>query len=134
MNVHEACTLINDNLAVKPGWHVHAQPAGGAEVWLRIWADTWDSSPQYAPGYERGRQIKPGGYRSITVSRMDNTLTVAAKVLREMLGMEIHEWREFFRVKAAGRWVAPFHPHRYDGRRAFGALDVTPPQELSDAA
>jgi hypothetical protein len=117
MQVTEAVDLINERMILKPGWTVRAQAAAGTDVTLLFSYDTRDSSEEYAPAYWRPAHFTDLP-RDIDVRGARSKSELLGLVLRTALELEMHEWLEFARYLGSdGRWHAPFHPHRTEGKQ-----------------
>ena len=112
----QAVAIIN-TAAWRPGWRVTAQRAviGGSDIWVQVRMDTYDSS-DITPGGSYSRPIVIGPMLPLDVTGLTRDQLLYA-VLQLVLFVDEHEHREFLRVRDEnGQWVAPFHPHRPDGR------------------
>lgn len=104
--------MINNELCYKPGYQVQARPNYRGMVDVNIDLYTHDSG---TPGYRE--RILAGGSYEIDCS--GSRLEVMKRLLDKFMEIEEHEWREFLRDKRT--FVAPFHPHRYDGNARWEA-------------
>lgn len=107
----------------KPGWRVFAETLTNQWreplVKMTVHIDTVNSDqPDAVQGYPenvtlvREAFLDPEEYRT--------EAQVFERVFQELLMIELHESREFFRVGSMMR--APFHPHRQEGNYAWAKL------------
>lgn len=122
MRVESAIALIN-NLVYKPGWHFTATDHTKrfeSTVLVRIDYPAVDSGRPNAMRDEpySSEDILPAAYASfpIVVDQCDDEGLYLA-MLQVILEIEMHEAREFLRVKPT--YWAPFHPHQTDGMRKW---------------
>ena len=116
MNTYEAARFIS-GMALRPGWRVVAVPYDG-KVLATFTLETFNSNEVFAPDYAAGQPFTRPVQHVIDVPATMSRATLAAEVLRLILETEAHEHMEFTRYQDdTGRWVAPCHPHRPEGRR-----------------
>jgi hypothetical protein len=115
----------------RPEWEIVAQP--------HYWADdtivvsyrlrTVDTSQvpdvRFPPDgkYYTGEKMTLGPVTADIDVRGLTEDGVLYRVLQYIEQLQRHEDREFMRVWRDGRWVAPFHPHTYDGQVGWNALE-----------
>lgn len=114
MNVASAVELINNSLVYKPGWAFTATDHTNRfedTIVVRIDYPAQNSNrDQAADGYPESIQT----YASFPLVVRDCTdEDLAFQVLQAVVKIEVHEAREFLRLKPT-MW-APFHPHNVDG-------------------
>lgn len=116
MNTTEAARFIN-GMALRPGWSVTAEPYGPGTVAVRFTLATYNSNEMFAPDYRADPFTRPVEHE-LRITPDMHRATIAAEIVRLMLETEAHEHSEFTRYQdETGRWVAPLHPHRPEGRK-----------------
>jgi hypothetical protein len=128
MEIRSAIDLINDQVAYKDGWEFEAVDhsarfEGCVQVKLTFPVTTSE------------RQDRRSGRSEPFVNRVTFPLVVADLdfdgLLRAVFGLivrvEVHEAREFFRIRPT--FWAPVHPHRVDGMVRGEAWGVSSAQE-----
>lgn len=145
MKAEEAAAIVN-GMIFRPGWRLRAEPAGKdflmsllftrAELEHRIIVQasvpTVDTSYVADNGtYTVPKRMDPAAM--IDVSDLHDEADIAAALLTQLVGpFQLHEDREFLRVRAGGRWAAPLHPHTDEGIAAWQRL--TEPAAAAEAA
>ncbi|WP_433463933.1 hypothetical protein [Spirillospora sp. CA-128828] len=120
MEIESAIRLIG-NLIYKPGWVFEAKDYSNrfeGAIAIRIEYPAFQSErADAAKGYPN--EIRPYATFPVVVDDCDD-VSLYRLVLTHIMEIEEHEAREFLRVEPT-MW-APFHPHRADGMRRFGAM------------
>lgn len=121
MNVSSAIRLVNE-LVYKPGWSFTAEDHTNrfeGSIKVRIDYPALNSNRERAEhGYDE--EIKT--YASFAMIVLDcDDVSLYRKVIERVIEIEIHEAREFLRVEPT--FWAPFHPHRIDGMKRWGAVE-----------
>jgi hypothetical protein len=133
MDARQAAGIVN-TMAVRPGWTVEAVELDTSTIALLLSVDTYNSNERYAPDYAAGDAFAGSPDPCLVdVAGMD-TVGLIGEVVRRCIAKDAHEWREFARYQdpATGRWIAPFHPHRPDGRANWNTGLASP--LLADSA
>jgi hypothetical protein len=125
MRTETALELI-DGLTYKPGWKLiasdHSDRFEGA-IKLHVEYLAANSNRELADaGYPE--QIVARAEFPIMVGDCDEACTLYRRIIDALMEIELHEAREFLRVRSTG-W-APFHPHRLDGMRRWDPTNVRP--------
>lgn len=130
MKLTEAIELINHNMAYREGWHFTASDASGyfteTTVVVSVKVDTVDTSYPDADGICRSVSATVGTSPFVLdVAGMDAAALCHA-ILKVAHGqIEEHESREFLKVRQPdGSWVAPLHPHTYEGEEAWNRYQL----------
>lgn len=89
-------------------------PGGAQFIVISVSYMALDTDDLHLP-VERMRQRDSGSNRMIRIDDIDTAAQFYPRVLAVLLSISEHEDREFFRVDG----VAPYHPHRPDGERAW---------------
>lgn len=114
MDAYKAAELINNNVSYKPGWTITALAKDPITVNVYVEAIVRDSSREEAPFYPR--KIISSWSKDINLTELfDDEEQVYAEVLRIIVGHEIHEAREFFKVGGT-KYEPMFHPHINRGK------------------
>lgn len=119
METESACRLINQALTYKPKWKFEAESNEKrfeGTITVCIHYPAFASEREYEGEYTD--EIMTYAKFRIVVSDCDD-MTLYRRLLEKLLKIEEHEAREFFRVQPTN-W-APYHPHRVDGIRNWGA-------------
>jgi hypothetical protein len=125
MNVQDAVNLINKT-TFRPGWTITARRRDGygygyglGKIQVDFEIDTVDTSHVDDDG-RYTRAMTQRGDAEFTVTHLDG-LSLLRRILDWVhASYDEHEDREFLRVRQDdGSWLAPFHPHRSDGNRAW---------------
>lgn len=138
MRTSEAVDLLN-RLTFRPGWKISGVFSYGSSlramlglpldryaeedtgmVTLMLSMDTMDTSYPSADGEYRQRiYTGPRPIAEFDVTGMTEN-ELLRRVLDEVHKVDVHEDREFLRVRQPdGTWFAPLHPHRSDGEAAW---------------
>jgi hypothetical protein len=115
MRATECAALIND-VIYRPEWTIKAT-AVDDQVEISFLINTVNTDRECArEGYQEERTLNPGNVLdpSLLASRYD----VYAVLMAMIMELELHEAREFLRVKSDD-FNAPYHPHRAEGNRAW---------------
>jgi hypothetical protein len=131
MNVQDAVNLINKT-TFRPGWKISARPAvdygfysypGPARIQLEFEIDTVDTSHVDDAG-RYTRKMTQRGDTEFAVANLDGLGLLRGILDWVHASYDEHEDREFLRVRQDdGSWLAPFHPHRSDGDRAWALTE-----------
>lgn len=121
MEAQSAVALLN-NLVLKPGWSVVAEDYCRRHegcVKVDVTYPAYRSERELAPDYF---ELVPDGAKAafvVAVGDINDDCELYRRLLHILvLEIEMHEWREFLRVRPT-MW-APFHPHRLDGQNRWG--------------
>lgn len=124
MEAQRFCDVIND-LAYRPGWSFRAveipdgQRLEGGNVIITVAVETLDTNRECArDGYTTPKII--GDAIPIDAGRFDTSDDVAAFMFATIMDFEVHEAREFLRIKGED-YRAPFHPHREECREVWAS-------------
>lgn len=124
MDAKLAAELINA-VVFMPEWEFSAEPNARFEncITVNVTYQARRSEVDQAPAY---RTWIPGGARAGFVFTVDQCADADAvcRLLIEkvIMPIQLHEAREFLRLP--GSLIAPFHPHRADGMRAWGTPET----------
>jgi hypothetical protein len=133
MNVQDAVNLVNKT-TFRPGWRISARPADyygyysylngpGGAIELDFEIDTVDTSRVDDAGRYTQKMTQRGG-TEFAVANLDGLGLLRGILDWVHAKYDEHEDREFLRVKQDdGSWLAPFHPHRSDGDRAWALTE-----------
>lgn len=124
MNAQRAVELIN-KISYRPEWEIsaHLMAAGLPYVFVTARVHTVNSDRDQAiKGYPE--KIILGPDTMIDAELYDTPDDLYGRILDWIIGLEIHEAREFLRVGDDMR--APFHPHRPEGQAAWDRVMRTP--------
>ncbi|MFF1469118.1 hypothetical protein [Streptomyces mirabilis] len=117
MNEQRAIELIK-GISYRPGWKITAEPMvpGLPFVVVQAYIDTVNTNREQAiKGYPQ--KIVLGPDTVIDASLYATPEDLYRRILDWIIGLEVHEAREFFRVGTDMQ--APFHPHREECERAW---------------
>lgn len=121
MEIPSALELVR-NVIYRPGWEFTAEDHSArfeGTITVKISYPSRNANrDQAAIGYPQ--EIQPNATFPLIVADCDAE-SLYRKILAAILKIEEHEAREFFRVNPTC-W-APFHPHRLDGMRRWGAVE-----------
>jgi len=126
VNTDTAITLVN-GLVYKPGWRMNATDNTarfeGSIVLELVEATYMSERANATQGY--AERIDARASFIIQVGALTDDIELYREVLDRIVQFDVHEAREFLRVRET-MW-APFHPHRVDGMHRFGrvAEDLT---------
>lgn len=117
-----AATL--SSLSYRPGWTFGAYPLNGWEadlmggdVAFAVSCATVNTDREQArKGYPETRTL--AWQETLNASDYPDREALLSSVFGWLMMIELHESREFFRVKSDD-YAAPFHPHREDGNAAW---------------
>lgn len=135
ISLAEMIEWVNTDLAYKPGWTVRAVRATTKEYGLTISAtfEAPNSNRDLArQGYPITETVTP--IPSLTIEWPEDGAEYHAAielVFMFLVDIEIHEAREFFRVRSDDM-AAPYHPHRWAGHARFQNMDAGWPTSFSD--
>lgn len=119
MDVEEALRLVEE-IVYKPGWEFSAKDHRKrfeSTILVRVVYVALNTNRERArDGYPE--EITTYAEFPIVVGECPTEDTFWRQILAGVLGIEEHESREFFRVRAQD-YRAPFHPHRIEGMRAW---------------
>ena len=119
MKVPTAIALIA-NLVYKPGWTMETEDYSHRHedgVKVTLCCDTYRSEREEAEeGYPS--PIRPRASFCILVGDLETDVDLYRALMDKIIEYEVHEAREFLRVKPT-LW-APFHPHKADGQKRWG--------------
>lgn len=112
-----------EHLIYRPGWKFVAVNTGMGPVVVTVSHTVPDTS--YPPDYKRDLPypftfdvlIEPDEVQG----ELDCGRIVLEAIIQHEREMLVHEAREFFREGPS--YIAPFHPHRFDGREAWTWTD-----------
>jgi hypothetical protein len=127
MNVQDAVNLVNKT-TFRPGWRISARPYYGYYSYLNaieldFEIDTVDTSRVDDAGRYTQKMTQRGG-TEFAVANLDGLGLLRGILDWVHAKYDEHEDREFLRVKQDdGSWLAPFHPHRSDGDRAWALTE-----------
>jgi hypothetical protein len=129
MNVQDAVNLINKT-TFRPGWTITARNdygwgyrAGNGKILVEFAVRTVDTSYVDDDG-QYTRKMTQRGVAEFGVAHLDGLGLLRGLLDWVHASYDEHEDREFLRVKQDdGSWLAPFHPHRSDGDRAWARAD-----------
>ena len=131
MDVQTGIDLI-DQISYKPGWEFHAEDYTAkfeGSIKVRIEYPAYDSSREYSEE-DKLRPIKTYGEFALMVGDIIEPNQLYRRVLDALTKIELHEMREFLRLK--GGMFAPFHPHTVRGMRNWN--EYVSPDLLADLA
>jgi hypothetical protein len=119
----DAVAMIND-VSYRPEWKISARAATAYErmgnddlVVVSFLIDTVNTDRECArEGFPERRTLNPENI--VDVSPLNDAADVHAVLMAMILELELHETREFFRVKSDD-FNAPYHPHRLSGDQAW---------------
>lgn len=116
MDAQRAAELIN-KISYRPGWKIEAHYLSGLPfVLVQAYVDTVNSDRDQAlKGYPQ--KIVLGPDTVIDADLYGTPEEIYRRILDWIIGLEVHEAREFFRV--GPDMHAPFHPHREECERAW---------------
>lgn len=123
MKTQDVVELLS-GLSYRPGWTFDAYaPFDGDVVLFEAVCKTVDTSRDCAErDYDTPKTLEWQEF--IHASSYEGREDLLSSVFSWLMAIEVHEAREFFRLKNEG-YAAPFHPHRADGtdawQRSFGA-------------
>ena len=127
MTPQEAARAVNE-AAFHPDWELHATAVGNRVI-VSVRLSTWDSSDIDQRGtYWNKVKILPEPFAFDVDGEMAEE-DVLFQVVKGIDKINAHETREFLRTRRNGRWVAPFHPHRWDGEMLNEAMSRAYRQE-----
>lgn len=120
----ERCAETVNSLAYRPGWTIVAQvvpeefrDSVGGDVIVMFDVDTVDTNRECArDGYSTPKHLEVPSVISSEI--FDSPNEVYGMILAQIMDLEMHETREFLRVKSDD-YAAPFHPHRAEGNKLF---------------
>jgi len=124
MRAARCAELIND-VAYRPEWTIKARPAnftdgpdaGPSSVVVSFLIKTVNTARECArEGYAERLTLNPKNI--LDASPLDSVSDVHAVIMAMIMELELHEAREFFRVKSDD-FNAPYHPHRESGYEAW---------------
>lgn len=122
MNELRAAALI-EKISYRPGWKIsaHVPLEGVPFVLVTATLTTPNSNRDNAlKGYPETLTLSAPDL-IIDAGRYETPEALYRRIFDWIMGLEIHEAREFFRVGDDMR--APFHPHRADGNDAWERTD-----------
>lgn len=122
MDAQRAADLIN-KISYRPGWEITAHVALEGLPYLIVSAtlETVNSNRDNAlKGYPVAITLGAPDL-IIDADRYSTSEQLYRRIFDWIIGLEIHEAREFFRVGAS--MDAPFHPHRPEGNDAWQRTD-----------
>jgi hypothetical protein len=116
MDAQRAAELIN-GISYRPGWKIEAHYLPGLPfVLVQAYVRTVNSNRELAlKGYPE--EIVLGPDTIIDAELYATPEDLYRRILDWIIGLEVHEAREFFRV--GDDMDAPFHPHREECQRAW---------------
>jgi len=136
---------IIGHIRYRPGWSIEVEPdfviqitgkghitkapdSPPDQVRIRIRWTAPDSS--LPPDFPQNTEV--GLTTHIQFHEDDTDLRFTRRVLDALIALDMHEAREFFRIgvgdpDAPPNGVAPFHPHRVDGRSNWNATNPNSP-------
>lgn len=127
LSLAEMIEWVNTDLAYKPGWVIRAERAAFRDHALTV------SATFEAPNSNRGLALV--GYPvtetvtpipSLTVEWPEDGapyFSAIELIFMFLVDIEIHEAREFFRVRSDAM-AAPYHPHRWAGYARFQNMEA----------
>jgi len=128
MTPAEAARVVNEAV-YHPHWRLSAE-ARGSKVIVANQIATFDSSDFTSDGrYWNETVIAPRFEFEVDDAMQEED--VLHQVAKGIDSINAHETREFLRLRRRGRWVAPFHPHRWDGVLLDTALSRAYPDKVS---
>ncbi len=122
MEIKSAIRLIND-LGYKPGWTIEAESYEQrfeGTVMVKFTFPAYESERHFADATDGAYNPEPiESYAKfpIMVGDITDQTELYGRVLDAIRRLEMHEAREFLRVRPT--WWAPFHPHRVDGMKRW---------------
>lgn len=126
---------VNFDLVYKPGWTVRAQRATTKDHGLTVSAtfEAPNSNRELAlEGYPVTETVAP--LPTLTVEWPEDGAEYHAAIeliFLFIVDIEIHEAREFFRVRS-DRMAAPYHPHRWAGYARFQNMEAGWPTSFDE--
>lgn len=125
MNKNDVAELLN-SLSYRPGWTFGAVPMAEweagyyrADLWLKMSCRTVNTDQNCArEGYPEEKTLD--WEIPVEVSKFSDTDELLRAIFDMLMDVELHESREFFRVKSQD-YAAPFHPHRPEGEALWEA-------------
>lgn len=118
MLVDSAVKIVNDGLTYRPGYEITAGDYTSrheSAIWLEIVIPTRQTERHEAPGYPT--EVGARSRFMLLVDDCDGVEALMYKVLKAIAMSEMHEAREFLRLKPT--FWAPFHPHKVEGTRRW---------------
>lgn len=121
MRVSSAVELVN-NLSYKPGWTITATDHSNrfeATIVVQVDYPARNSDQELAPKYPE--KIMTYAKTPMVIGDCDD-VSLYRQILNFLMEIELHEAREFLRVRPT--FWAPFNPHRLDGMRRYDPSNV----------
>jgi hypothetical protein len=124
MQATEAVKQVRNSI-FKPGWKFSATYLNESQISVNFTIRTVDTSYVDAAGNFYAAKTIGGEDVTITVTGLDEA-GLCYELLKIAMATNFHEDREFMQVRQAdGSWIAPLHPHTYQGEKDWQRLGGT---------
>lgn len=110
---HTDAERVLGQVHLRKGWRLHSIPASDDLILVSIQGDVQDSRDY--PKYDNKTRAITNFI--VIPSRYDTETDLLWYILGKLIGMAIHEEREFLRY--GPNWDAPFHPHHDDSDQLY---------------
>lgn len=105
---------VAESMTYKPGWDIHVGEEWPGTGEMRVYVE-WRADNSSPRDVDDRTWVMADQSAVIRVDMVSSVEDLQRLLLQVFLDAETHEAREFLRFDG---W-APFHPHRYDGDRAY---------------
>ena len=128
LNRDQVVAYINDEVTYKPGWTITATPVDTDGVRVAVHFVAVDSNREMAKrGYPKDGLAVPTPENTFHLADpLVNEAGILTVLMTFLVDIEIHEAREFLRVKTDD-YAAPFHPHHWSGHARWNMLNASWP-------